>query len=233
VDWYGPNTTWPRHGRPYFREALNYARDAEWWFGKFQSHGFGKAVCDKDLPPGARCEFPIFSTGSGSESAALELRLLVDRCPHKVPSDSRASATDVAEALLDEADLLIQAAERCINADNLQAAAEELLDLATTAADGATALLSPEEDNLERALGLESASREERDAAQGLADAAGYPDEEPVEPEPLLGAADGRVATAERRLGPASNTGRRRSRVRARATETGERIRAIRDQLGT
>lgn len=233
MDWYGPNTAWPRHGRPYFREALDYARDAQWWFGKFDSHAFGKVVCGKDRPPDARCEFSIYSTGSGSESAAHELRSLVDRCQHKGASDTRATAADAADALLDEADLLIGAAERCINADNMQAAAEDLLDLAAQDADGATELLSPEEDDLERALQLESGSRDERDAAERLADAAGYPDEEPVEPGPLLGAAAGRVTTAERRLGPPSNTGRRRAQVRDRAAETRRRIRAIRDQLDT
>lgn len=235
MDWYGPNDTWPRHGRDYFRRALNYARDAGWWFERFSSHAFGKVVCDHDLPEGSRCEFHVYSSGSGSESAAHELRSLVDRCPHKDRSGrARASAVEVATSLLDEADLLIQAGERCMNADNMRAKAEELLELASQATQNAgDALASDESDLMGRAAELESMSIDERDSAEGLADAAGYPAEASVATDPLLEAADERVTTAERRLGPRSSSGRRRSQERQRAAETRTRIQMMQDQLGT
>ena len=233
MDWYGPDDAWPRHGRDYFRAALRYARNARWWLGKFDDHSFGRAICDRDLAPGSRCEFLIFSSGSGSESAARELRDLVDRCPHKVPPGTqRTTAVEEADSLLDQAGILIEAAERCMNANNMQAAAEDLLELATAATETAQEALSGVEKDMNSALELEGQAHEERRAAAGLADAGGYSTEAPVEPEPLLGAADERVATAERRLGPASNTGRRRAQVRERAARTRARIQAMRGQLG-
>lgn len=234
MDWYGPDDTWPRHGRDYFREALRYARNARWWLGKFDDHSFGRAVCDRDLPSDSRCEFLIFSSGSGSESAARELKKLVDHCPHRSSSGSRRlTAVEEAKNLLDEADLLIGAAERCVVADNMQDAAGELLELAAAATETAQEALSTVEQDVDRAVQLEAAAHEERHAAGGLADAGGYSTDAPLEAEPLLGTADERVATAERRLGPASNTGRQRSQLRERATRTRTRIQSMRDQLGS
>jgi hypothetical protein len=233
VDWYGPEDTWPRHNESSFRDALSYARSSGWWFGEFSSHSFGKVVCSCELPSDARCELLIFSSGKDAESVAFELHKMVDRCPHKTRPETRKTAVQVARELLNEADTLIQAAERCMAADGMKDAADELLELAAAATDGATEALSGPEVDLDRALDLEAAAREERHVATSLADSAGYPDQEPVQPEPLLSAADERVTTAERRLGPPSNTGRERSEMRRRAGRIRAQIQSARDQLGS
>lgn len=232
MEWYGPEDPWPEHSRDYFRAALSYARGAGWWFGKFSAHSFGKVVCDHGRAPGSRCEFLVFSTGSGAESKAMELRSMVDRCPHKSPrSDTRSSAVDAASGLLDQADVLISAAQRCMNADSMQARADELLQLAAEVTDKAGDSIARAEEELDGAVELESRSRDERDAAVGFANEAGYPMEAPVDADPLLTAAGDRVTTAERRLGPPSNSGRMRARVRERAAEIRSRITALQAQL--
>jgi len=234
VEWYGPDDSWPRHGRDYFRASLKYARAAGWWLGKFEAHAFGKVVCDRDLSADSRCEFLIFSTGSGSESAALELRSIVDRCPHHSSSRHSQTATELAEDLLRQADLLIEAARRCVNADDLRSRAEELLGLAADAArDASDALASgvPEAE-LDRAVELEDAALVERHAAAQLADVACYPSDALVDPDPLLGAAENRVASAERRLGRPSDSGRKRSDLRRRVVATRVTIQSVREQLG-
>ena len=227
-----PNDTWPRHGRDYFRAALTYARKAGWSFGKAQDHSFGKVVCNRELPKGSRCEFLVFSSGSGSESAAKELRSLVDQCPHRpAAAGSRVSAVEAASELLDEADLLIGAAERCLAAEGMLAAAEDLLDLAATAADNAHVIVDPPEVALEEAVELEASAQDTRREAAGLADVAGYASSSPVEAAPLLGAAGDRVDIAERKLGR-SRSGRTRLQVRQRLDRTRARIQDLRDQLG-
>lgn len=234
MEWYGPDEVWPQHGRDYYRDALSYARKADWWLQKYSSHSFGKVVCDRNLPGDARCEFLVFSSGAGAENKARELRSLVDRCPHK--SSTRAqgsSAVDAVAGLLDEADLLVAAAQRCIEADDMQARAQELLDLAAEAAATADSLLDDGEAELEHAVELDSRSRDERAVAAELADAAGYSASARVGAEPLLDEATERVVTAKRRLGPPSHGGRRRMQLRERAERVLAKIRATRGQLGS
>jgi hypothetical protein len=222
LDWYGPNDEWPRHGKQHFRDALSYARDAGWWFGKYEGHSFGLAVCDQGLPKGTRCEFLIFSTGEGSESNARTLRSRVDRCPHK-GNAADPSAVTQATQLLDEADLLIDAALACLAATNKQARVAELLDLAAHQADAADTML-------EEAVELDDAVGEHKTQAYGLAEAAGYPAHAPLAPEPLLDNAEDRAVTAQIKVRkPGASQTRRR--VQQRARRTIERITSIRGQF--
>jgi hypothetical protein len=220
LDWYGPNDAWPRHSRDYFRTALNYARESGWWFLEYDGHTFGKAVCDKALPKGARCEFLIFSTGSGSESNALELRSRVDRCPHR--GESSKSAVEIAKELLDGADLLMQAAQVCMAAEDKQARGYELLSMAYEQTKVA-------EEAIEQALDLDSLAEDDLLSARGLADSAGYPSQADIEAEPLLEVAEARVSLASQKVSPAGKS-QARARVQRRTAATQAKIRALRDQ---
>jgi len=222
LGWCGPDDQWPRHGRDYFRKALDYARAARWWLDAFDGHSFGKVVCDKSLPQGDRCEFLIFSSGSGSESNALELRSIVDRCPHR--GDPSKSSVDVAKEYLHSADLLIEAAQACMTAEDRRARADELLAVASEQAEAA-------EEVLDQALDLDSDAEDAFRTARDLADSAGYPSEEPVDPEPLLDAAEARTSLAGEKLSRPGKS-RARDRVRERVAATQAKIQALRDQLG-
>lgn len=154
MDLYGPSDKWPEHSKQHFHDALKYAQDAGWSLRKFDGHSFGRVVCDQELPKEDRCEFLVFSTGKGSEASARELRARVDRCPHR-KRDAPASAVAAATELLDEAELLIDAAQACLTALDNRARADELLDLASRQAAEAAAAL-------ETALDLDEASRSQR-----------------------------------------------------------------------
>lgn len=223
MDWYGPNDEWPEHSKQHFRDALKHARNAGWSFYEFEGHCFGRVVCDPDLPKEDRCEYLVFSTGKALESAARELKSRVDRCPHRrVPAPS--SAVAVAMELLDEAEVLIEAAQTCMTAADKQARADELLVRAADQAEEA-------EETLNSALDLDEASRDDMSRASDLAESAGYPADGSLQPEPLLETADDRAILAQDRL---KKPGRSQSRARAqqRAREIRNRIRALRAQLG-
>jgi hypothetical protein len=221
LDWYGPDDAWPRHSRDYFRTALNYAREAGWWFVEYDGHAFGRAVCDKSLPKGSRCEFPIFSTGSGSESNALELRSRVDRCPHR--GESSKSAVEIAKEQLDGADLLMEAAQVCMAAEDKRARGYELLSMAYEQTEAA-------EQAVEQALDLDSLAEDDLLSARGLADSAGYPSKADIEPEPLLEVAEARLSLASQKVSPAGKS-QARARVQRRAAATQAKIQALREQF--
>jgi hypothetical protein len=124
---------------------------------------------------------------------------------------------------LNEADLLIEAAQRCISAHGKQSEAEELLDIAAEQTAAA-------EQTLDQALELDSAAEDDLSAARDLADSAGYPSEDPVEAEPLLDDAEARVALAQTRLSRPGKS-QARERVRQRAATTRAKIQAVRDQI--
>lgn len=201
--------------------ALSYAREAGWWLAAYDGHNFGRVVCDQSLPKDSRCEFLIFSTGSGSESSALELRSQVDRCPHK--GESSKSSVSVAKELLDGADLLIEAAQVCMSAEDKRARVEELLRMASEQTEAA-------EQALDQALGLDSVARDDLLSARDLADSAGYPAEALIEPEPLLNVAEARVGLASQKV---SRPGKSRSRddIRRRVAASRAKIQALREEL--
>jgi hypothetical protein len=221
LDWYGPNDAWPRHSRDYFRVALTYARESGWWFAEYESHSFGKVVCDKSLPKDSRCEFLVFSTGSGSESSALELRSRVDRCPHR--GEASKSAVEIARELLDGADILMEAAQVCMAAEDRRARGYELLSMAYEQAGAA-------ERAMEQAFELDSLADNDLASARDLADSAGYPSQADVEPEPLLDVAEARTSLASQKVTP-SGKSQARERVQRRAAATQARIQALREQF--
>ncbi|MBO0801596.1 MAG: hypothetical protein J2P25_00760 [Nocardiopsaceae bacterium] len=225
MDWYGPNDEWPEHSKQYFRDALKYAQNAGWWFRKFEGHSFGIVICDQEMPKGDRCEYLVFSTGRGSEANARTLRSRVDRCPHR-KGGSPASAVAIATELLDEAELLIEAAQACMTAADKQARTDELLALAAQQTAQA-------EETLNSALHLDEASRHDMSRANDLAESVGYhhPADGSLAPEPLLETADDRAALAQQTLKKPGSS-RSRVRVRQRAREIRARIRALRAQLG-
>jgi hypothetical protein len=228
VSWIGPDERWPAHSRSYFQAALQHARQAGWSFREASGHGFGTVTCDPDRPRDARCEYPVFSTGRAGESAANELRSIVDRCPHRNPKEARRDAVELANELLDEADRLIEAAQHCIGAQNMRAAADELLQLAAASSQAADERLA-ESELFDRALELEDDSREEERAAASLADVAGYTAGERVEAEPMLVVAEERVSDASE-LGSAAR-GSVKERLRERLTSTRARIDNLRGLL--
>lgn len=225
MDWYGPNDEWPEHSKQHFRDALKHARSAGWSFRKFEGHSFGRVVCDRELPNEDRCEYLVFSTGKSSEASARELKSRVDRCPHR-KDGAPASAVVIATELLDEAELLIEAAQACMAATDRQARADELLALAAVQAEEA-------EETLNSALDLDEASRYDRSRANDLAESAGYPypADGSLEPEPLLETADGRAVLAQNKLKKPGSS-QSRARAQQRAQEIRARIRALRTQLG-
>jgi hypothetical protein len=221
LDWYGPDDAWPRHSRDYFRAALNYAREAGWWFAEYDGHSFGRAVCDRSLPKGSRCEFLVLSTGSGSESNALELRSRVDRCPHR--GEASKSSVEIAKELLDGADLLMESAQVCMIAEDRRARGYELLSAAYEQTEAA-------ERALEQALDLDSLADDDLLSARDLAESAGYPSQADIAPEPLLEVAEARASLASQKVTP---TGKSQARVRVqrRVAATQAKIQVLRERF--
>jgi hypothetical protein len=75
-------------------------------------HRYGHLVCcltsDSDY-----CGRKIDSTATGTESIALEMRRAIKACPHK-DDDAGWSSLEQAVQLLDSADRLLDAAEKCL-----------------------------------------------------------------------------------------------------------------------
>lgn len=225
MDWYGPDDKWPEHSKQHFRDALKHAQNAGWSFRKFEGHSFGRVVCDRELPKEDRCEYLIFSTAKASETASLELKSRVDRCPHR-ETGTPASAVATATELLDEAEVLIEAAQACMTAADKQARADELLARAAHQAEEA-------EETLNSALDLDEASRDDMARAKDLAESAGYPypADGSLQPEPLLETADGRAVLAQDRLKKPGSS-QSRARAQQRAQQVRARIQALRAQMG-
>jgi hypothetical protein len=134
--WLGPSDPWPRHGAPWFRDALNRARTAGWWFKKpgGSSHNFGIVYCERPSAGSRPCKYVVFSTGEGGESASQDLVRLMQRCPHKIgPDDDLTLASERIhriERLISAATALLDQYDHEQEVLALLDRAEELVDLA-------------------------------------------------------------------------------------------------------
>jgi hypothetical protein len=142
--WYHPEERWPQHPKTWFRDALDYARAHGWLLKKLSNHSFGWVYCRRS-DDDDRCRFRIDSSGRGGENAARDLRLQVNRCPHRTPVPSGAA---ILGGLVDKAELLTAAAATLIDesrhtqrAIELYARAEELLDEAEDRTDEVSQLM--------------------------------------------------------------------------------------------
>lgn len=180
--WYYPEERWPRHPRPWFRDALDYARERGWLFKKLSNHSFGGVYC-RHPDDGDHCRFRVDSTGRSGENAARDLRRLIDGCTHCAPGASN-SATTI-EALVGKAEVLTAAAAALIDesrhterAMELYARAEELLDEAQDRVDEAQELADEAEQLVSDAMDAErEALAAHRDGASMLARTEVPPDE--------------------------------------------------------
>lgn len=185
--WYAPNEAWPRHSKPWWEDALQEAKEAGWHCMPLSGHAWGRIACDPSLPDA--CKFVIFSTGRSGESAAQEASKLIRRCRHVSASVADGLLRE-ADRCLVSADVLLDAAARCLEAHDLRDRVEELLRLASWSTDEAEKLL-------ERAIasdaGAESAIGDAYRA--GLRESPGLA--YPPDPADLLGEADQRIVAAE------------------------------------
>jgi hypothetical protein len=143
--WYHPEERWPHHPKPWFRDALDYARAHGWFFKKLSSHSFGLVYCRRS-EDGDHCKFRVDSTGRGGESKARDLQLLVDRCTHGTAALSNATTIETqvakAERLTEAAAALIDESRQAERAGELYARAEELLEAAEDRAQEIDQLMS-------------------------------------------------------------------------------------------
>lgn len=220
MELFGPDDTWPEHPEPHFARPLDYAREAKWYLQKYDGHSWGKLICSDTLPYNNRCNITILRTAKSAESFALDLRSKVDRCPHR-PSTRIQTALQLAAELVDQAERLTGAAERCMMAASKRARAEELLELAIARLDDAVLL--------EQAEDMEAEADVDIQTAEVAADEAGYSADAPVAAEPLLDEAVARLDTASHRIG--RSAGSRRAKLRTRLERARRHIDSLLAQL--
>jgi hypothetical protein len=157
---------WPEHQKPYWKDVLKLARSKGWYLERYSAHAFGVLRCS-DGPPENVCIFKVLSTGRSAENAARSCTKLIERCPHRSTTES---VLDGEACLLEaaghvaKAERLVDAAQRCLESERLQARAEELLIEATTA-------LAMSEELLDESVQTEAAASRERAGMRGsLAD---------------------------------------------------------------
>ncbi|WP_338906611.1 hypothetical protein [Streptomyces nigra] len=148
--WYQPHEEWPKHSKPWWRETLEHARLAGWHLKRLDGHSWGRIVCNPDLEK--PCKILIFSTGANGESAARGARKTIARCDHHAEAAGEPNLLRAA-ALVEHAERLLDAVDRCLQAAGKSAEAEDLLNGAASAATEAEKLL-------ERAMASEEDSQE-------------------------------------------------------------------------
>ncbi|WP_344062240.1 hypothetical protein [Nostocoides vanveenii] len=166
---FAPTDKWPRHPKPWWRDALDMARDYGWSLTQIKGHGWGHIYC-----PARSCDYPIYSSGTAPEGPAKTARRKVERCPHGTVA---AESVSHIEALLTKAERLIDAADALSLKNKLERRAE-LLDAAddlvsqSAAWDEFGLLLAQAEDAEQEAAAAFAAAGERHDAQAGALDAA-------------------------------------------------------------
>lgn len=189
---------WPRHPNKAWQEVLERIRDLGWPRPKWTSnHPTLIMDCPERAP---QCRIRAYSTGKGSESAAIAALRLANRCPHRNITDELIQIDE----LLDAASRLIDGAASLLRRGIIDRRLEDLLALAGDAIEQAEeALLDEEFDELSGEL-----------AAMGTA--------EPEQPTDLLEAADGHLREARLSLrdlpGRSTDVAARRERLEGLAT---------------
>ena len=120
VQRYLPTDDWPIHPKSWFQDVFKEARARGWSLEAYSNHNNYLLVC-----PGHECQFQVFSTGVGGESAAKTIGKRVKRCLHGQQHlvDSLARATE----LLDSAQRLLDAVGTLRERDRANARADTLL----------------------------------------------------------------------------------------------------------
>lgn len=222
--WYGADDEWPRHPKPWFRSALEKARQAGWLYRKNSSHTHGTLYC-RDPAIGQCCKYTVFSTGRAGETAAKGVERLIRRCQHDLEKHRPALAN--AEGQMVKVERLIRAAEALFDkARHEQAStaawarAGELVDLAGTSVHEVDALLA-------HALEEEAeAQAADQDATETLAP---FPDHAPHPPD-LLDAAEKITDDVDTSLGAIPIKDQVTS-LRLRVSDARERLRLLRARL--
>lgn len=137
--WLGPEDNWePRHPKPWWRAVLADARSAGWYLRPLSGHSYGVVACSPDAADD-RCEYVVFSTAEGSETAAQTFRRMVKACPHLEAADDRRTPQqrklERAIEHCENAQRLISAAEACHEHEELRGRALELWAEAAAAAE--------------------------------------------------------------------------------------------------
>jgi hypothetical protein len=138
--WLSSSEPWPTHTHPEWRQTLDQARSAGWWFKPLTGHGFGILGCSPSDGRADVCTIPVFSTGRGPEHVARQTRTKVLVCPHGVrEADQPGASLERAEAFLTGAERLLRAARACFASIDRQEKAPALLDQAKDDLDSAMA----------------------------------------------------------------------------------------------
>lgn len=176
-DWISPGQQWPVHPDPDARKALDAARRAAWWFkpSARSGHIFGTLTCTE--PGGDRlgdgnCAHRVFSTAGGSGETAKVIRRWLDQCPHRFEADSRERAStparagriDAAHQRMDNAESLLDAADRLAQAVSHHERMDELVEAAASNTKEAGSLLEEAvaEDDLATAASEEARQSADR-----------------------------------------------------------------------
>lgn len=134
---------WPTHDNKAWQAVLDRIRVLGWPIPHWtSSHPSLVMECPANSP---QCKIRALSTGKGTESVAINALRRADRCPHRVITSVIAAVDEnlaAAERLIDGAELL--AARGAIDGR-----ITELLELASTPLDQATAQLVNEEFDVE------------------------------------------------------------------------------------
>lgn len=137
---YTPGDEWPSHSYAYMRDALKDLRNRGWYLRKTSSHEFGIVLC-RMTSNADFCSKPIHSTPAhGERWVKRTLMPFVSACPHQRDDRAEEPLLKIASDTLDEAEVLIDHAERCILHEESRRSAE-LLALALERGEEAEDLL--------------------------------------------------------------------------------------------
>ena len=162
-EWINAGESWPSHPNSEWRKTLGLARSAGWSFMKYRGHSYGAVTCDPDADHD-RCFETIFSTAVGSEGRARTLRRKIERCRHRRGPLPTIEAVTIR---LERIRSVVDAAGRCLDADEHRGRARDLLGEAAAGVDEEERLLDEAQDQEDQALDL---MRQVRDltSAEGL-----------------------------------------------------------------
>jgi hypothetical protein len=227
--WLAPDEEWPRHTHAEWRITLDVARQ-HGWFLKPAGHRFGILVCLLTDGDRAHHKFPIDRTASGTEDFAKDVRQKIKSCTHRA-TGLHESPVDQANILLDAAARLLNAVEECLSGMETRSHAEDLLNEACVRIEEIEVLEARFEE-----IAVRSAEGQGRvDAGVVSARAEGLDLGDPPRPELALEIVEERAGQAHGLVRGASGAGamavRARIRdLRARAAALGIQVEAARER---
>lgn len=144
---YLPTEKWPDHPKPWFQVVFEEARVRGWTLEAYSNHNNYLLVC-----PGKVCQYQVFSTGVGGESAAKTIGKKVKRCLHG-RQDLVQDLLWAAE-LLDNAERLLDAVSILREREQADATLETIFGREDFNEDAAAELLSEVDKLSDKAHGL-------------------------------------------------------------------------------